>query len=468
MRLAIESVDVIVVGGGIAGLSAGARAAELGLKTLLLEKGTLPDYPCNSRYSGGVYHIAHMDPRSPAADLADGICKATNNSATVDLLTALSEQAGAFIRWLQDKGIRFMHAPLPTALPVRRLTGGLDWKGRGPDVVLRRLTDELKMAGGELRLGAQATRLIMRNGRCVGMEILHNGAVVTLQCTAAVILADGGFQSNLDLVAKYISRSPGQLMQRGAATASGDALLMAVEAGAATTDLASFYGHLLSRDAFKNDMLWPYPQIDELAVAGIIVDKTGQRFADEGLGGVYLANAVGRREDPLSTLVVFDATIWEGPGRHHRIPANPLLKSAGATMYSADNVAEVARLVGISAQMLCHTVGAYNAALAAGVSDRLPVPRSTAENTAYPLITPPFFAVPVCAGITYTMGGLCIDRHSRALRDDGGVIGGLYAAGANTGGLEGGTTACYIGGLCRSGVFGKIAAEHIAAERNRS
>lgn len=463
---------MIVVGGGIAGLSAGARAAELGLSTVVLEKGTRADYPCNSRYSGGIYHIAHRDPRTPSAELQESIRQVTKNTAAVDLAITLSEQGGRFIEWLQGKGVRFMQSQsskkhsAPIAIPVRRLIGGLDWKGRGPDVLLRQLTQALAGAGGELMLGVEASRLIMRDGRCVGVEATHSGAALSLHCTAAVILADGGFQANLDLVGRHIAPAPRHLIQRGAATGNGAGLHMALEAGAATTEMGSFYGHLLSRDAFTNDMLWPYPQLDEPAVAGIMVDQDGRRFADEGLGGVYLANVVARRTDPLSTTAIFDTDIWNSAGRHNRIPPNPQMKNAGATIHAADSIARLAPLLGMPEQALCATVDTYNAALAAGTSGQLPVPRTTEDNAAYPILKPPFFAVPACAGITYTMGGIRIDPHARALRPDGSVIAGLYAAGATTGGLEGGVTARYVGGLCRSGAFGKIAAEHIAAARN--
>ena len=73
-----------------------------------------------------------------------------------------------------------------------------------------------------------------------------------------------------------------------------------------------------------------------------------------------------------------------------------------------------------------------------------------------------FIAIPVCAGITYTMGGIAIDGHARVKHRDGGVIDGLYAAGSATGGIEGGKLAGYIGGLSKAATFGFRAAEHAA------
>ena len=89
-------------------------------------------------------------------------------------------------------------------------------------------------------------------------------------------------------------------------------------------------------------------------------------------------------------------------------------------------------------------------------------PRSVDRFKPWPIEAPPFYAIPVCAGITYTMGGIRIDADARVLRPDGSAIDGLYAAGSTTGGLEGGERAAYLGGLTKAGVQGLCAAEHIA------
>ena len=71
-------------------------------------------------------------------------------------------------------------------------------------------------------------------------------------------------------------------------------------------------------------------------------------------------------------------------------------------------------------------------------------------------------------GITYTMGGIAIDEHAQVLDLKGVAIPGLFAAGATTGGLEGGENAVYIGGLIKAGVFGLLAAERMLALRKHS
>lgn len=81
-----------------------------------------------------------------------------------------------------------------------------------------------------------------------------------------------------------------------------------------------------------------------------------------------------------------------------------------------------------------------------------------------PIAKPPFYAVPVVAGITYTMGGISINVNTQVLRADGSPIDGLYAAGIAAGGLEGGPQIGYVAGLARCGVTALRSAEHIASQ----
>jgi fumarate reductase flavoprotein subunit len=146
----------------------------------------------------------------------------------------------------------------------------------------------------------------------------------------AVVIADGGFQANRDMVREHISSAPDKLVQRHGGTATGDGLRMAQALGAAvTSEMGNFYGHLHSREAMTNANLWPRPQADDLAAAGIVIDAEGRRVADEGYGGIYLSNAIARLPDPLGTTIVFDRDLGGfGPGRGHVQPPNPLVEEA--------------------------------------------------------------------------------------------------------------------------------------------
>ena len=183
------------------------------------------------------------------------------------------------------------------------------------------------------------------------------------------------------------------------------------------------------------------------------------------MGGVYLANMIARQADPLSSTVIFDEAIWQGPGRAAAIPPNATLIAAGGTLFKANTIAELAAHLGIDSAALEATVRDYNAALVSGNLSKLQPPRSATRRKPLPVSTAPFYGAPACAGLTYTMGGVRINGDAQVLRADRSVIPGLYAAVATTGSLEGGPAVGYVGGLIKALTFGLLAAEHVAGGR---
>jgi fumarate reductase flavoprotein subunit len=462
-----SSHDLIVIGGGIAGLIAATRAAELGLRVCVLEKGTDERYLCNTRYTGGTLHVCLHDIMTDAAVLRAAVLSATEGGTGEAMADAIATDGRRVVRWLQSQGIRFVKAS-PAAYqnwvlaPPRPARAGLEWQGRGGDVLLRSLGELIAKRGGSLVRGARARALTVRDGRCTGVRADIDGR--TSELTArAVVVADGGFQGNLDLVREHISPQPDRLKQRGAATSLGDGLTMAREAGARTTDLGWFYGHVLSRDAMTRDGLWPYPVIDTLAAASMVVDGSGRRFADEGRSGVYLANCIAKLADPLSALVLFDDAIWNEAGKRDLVAINPNVPANGGTILRAGTLAELAQQANLPAQALADSVAEYNSAVQSGTTGKLTPSRRSDRFKPSPIAKAPFYAMPLCAGITYTMGGIAVDEQGCVLRaNDESRIEGLYAAGSCAGGVDGGPSAGYVGGLVKCGVLGLRSAEHLA------
>jgi fumarate reductase flavoprotein subunit len=306
----------------------------------------------------------------------------------------------------------------------------------------------------------------MEGQQCTGLAgFVSPDTAFHVQATA-VVIADGGFQASMSELKKHITSQPEQLCQRNAKTGMGDGLRMAQRIGAAVTELDQFYGHVLSRDALHNDNLWPYPWADELARSGIVVNPAGKRFADEGLGGVYIANRLAKLPNPSSAFAIFDQAIWEGPGTLRTLSANPFIQRAGATIYQADTLEALASQCGLPAQELLEEVLRFNEAVSHKQTESLQPPRSSGKFSPWPIMQAPFYAMPIVAGITYTMGGIRIDKDSRVLNTEGLPIAGCYAAGSCTGGLEGGPRVGYTGGLMKAGITGLRAGEHVAQQRS--
>ncbi|MDA0652964.1 MAG: FAD-dependent oxidoreductase, partial [Proteobacteria bacterium] len=327
------SVDVIVIGGGFAGLTAANRCAEHGLKVVVLEAGNDRLYWCNSRISTGALHVAFRNPREPADGLFDAIMETTDGTARRDLARALTSRASATLDWMEAAGANFIEHPRRSTgvnmlAPLREMRAGLDWEQSGPNLFLQTLESSLVKRGGELRRGCRASAIERDDGRITGIIFDGPDGAETI-AGRSVVIADGGFQASEELVGRHITPRAGDLQRRNAGTGCGDGLRMATEIGAAALGLETFYGHVLSRDALDNDKLWPYPQVDLICAQSLVVDRAGRRFADEGQGGIYVANAIARLDEPLSATAIFDAAVWHDALTTDNVPPNPSLPENG-------------------------------------------------------------------------------------------------------------------------------------------
>lgn len=460
--------DLIAIGGGFAGLTTAVRAVELGLNVAVVERGTGEHYMCNSRVCTGVTHVSFLHPDTAEDTLYNQIRNDADGTAREDLARSFAANAARTLAWLKDHGAEFTDAPHryqgpPMLAPAREIRAGLDWEHSGPNLFLKELRRRFEEAGGRMLTGTEAKSLVVADGACSGVDVSGPNGEHRLDARA-VVLADGGFQAGRDLVGRYITPHPERIRQRNVETGVGDGLRMAEQAGAALVGLDMFYGHVLSRDVMTNDGLWPYPQLDALCAGAVVVDAGARRFADEGLGGISLTNWIARLDDPLGAVAVFDTKGWEDAKGADIVPPNPSLADCGGTILEAETLEELAALAGLEGVALTDTVGAYNDAVAAGTLDRLDPPRTNAPYKAKPVLKPPFRAVPLCAGITVTMGGVAVDGAARVIRPDDTPIPGLYAAGSTAGGVEGGPRAGYVGGMISAFLLGLVAAESAAED----
>ncbi|HUK59463.1 MAG TPA: FAD-dependent oxidoreductase [Stellaceae bacterium] len=457
--------DLVTVGGGFSGLVTACRAAELGLRAAVLETRPEQLYPCSSRYSTGVFGVMGISLVNEPERLRAAILEGTDGSARPALAAAIAENAKRAHDWLVGEGARFDTPPFAALgavdrsahvmVPRRTFGAGLDWEGRGADLLMRRLEANLVARGGEVLRGTRVETLLVEHGACVG--VVANGRELRAR---AVVIADGGFAANSELVRRWITPRPERILARVGPGAGGDGILMAEAAGAAIGGFGKFYGHVHHRDAMTNAGLWPYPHFDALAEAAIVVGPDGRRFADEGLGGVPLANAIAQLPDPLSSFIIFDEAMWQGePGHAGPVGCNGTLLEAGGALVSAPDLPSLAQKCGLPAEGFVETVRRHNDFVAGAAPD---VPRTSCRTKPWPFARPPYHAAPLCTGVTGTMGGIEIDAFARAVRPDGAPFAGLYAVGTPVAHLEGGPRAGYVGGLCKAFVLGLLAAEHIA------
>ena len=143
------SFDVIVIGGGIAGLVAANRAAELGKRVVVLEKGTAEKYLCNSRYTYGTFHISLTDVMVGEDKLVAAIEACTEGFARKDLARTVAQYGVRLMQWLRGEGIELVNLGqyhTNVLSPVWRSGAGFKWDGYAGDVALRKLEANLTSA----------------------------------------------------------------------------------------------------------------------------------------------------------------------------------------------------------------------------------------------------------------------------------------------------------------------------------
>jgi succinate dehydrogenase/fumarate reductase flavoprotein subunit len=276
-----------------------------------------------------------------------------------------------------------------------------------------------------------------------------------------VILATGGFGGNRELVARYITPHPETMLLRANPRSVGDGLLAALDAGARTSpNLATFYGHTMPAPPAA---LAPSDWVATTAYYtqdAVLLNERGERFMDESISMAdEQAPALIARQPGGRAVVILDDRVYRHAAGEEQSPTEVAANweraaAAGAPHAVAGTLDELAAAIGgwgFSPVGALATLQAYNAAVAAGASADLPVPR---RGNRIAVVEPPFRALAVRAGITFTLGGVDTDPEMRVLDRDGAVIPGLYAAGADAGGVyQGG----YMGGLVLGLVHGRIA-----------
>jgi tricarballylate dehydrogenase len=486
-----KSYDVIVVGGGNAGLCAALSAREQGASVLVVEKAPEAWRGGNTFFTAGAYRFAFSsldqirdlipdlsDEELGAVDLPpytddqyfDDLMRVTEDCADPELAIYLARASYPTMRWLQGKGIRWLLMYGRQAFKVNgrfRFWGGLyvEAVGGGAGIVeaqvARAARDKV-----EVRYATKAARLLRhRSGAVCGVEVQGAGGLESLACRS-LVLAAGGFQANPEMRARYLGKDWDLARVRGTPYNTGDAIRMALEVG------AQAYGHWSACHA----VAWDYnaPPFGDRKVGdgfqkhsypvGLIVNLRGERFVDEGADfrnytyAKYGAEIL--RQPRRAAFQIFDSKVLHLLRDEYRIRE--------VTKATADTIEELAEKLEIERAGLVQTVRAFNAAVQEGpfnpaIKDGkgtrgITPPKS---NWAQPLDTPPFVGYAVTCGITFTFGGLRISERGEVLDTESQPIPGLYAAGELVGGLfyhnyPGGA------GLMAGAVFGRLAGAEAA------
>ncbi len=458
------SRSIIVVGGGAAGLAAALSAAEnarkrgLLLRITLIDKASEDEAGGNTRWSPSYMRMAAPD-RVETSFVHDMLA-ATQFEGDETYFARLAADAPATVAWVASHGVEFIQPTYYLAKGPPRIQPS----GGGPAIVST-LTHAARQAGVTVRYGCAAHEIVAKGGCVTGLAVTQDGATETIAADA-IVLACGGFQADREMMREHFG--PGadtmRLISPGTRHSTGEGIRMALALGADRAgDWSGMHAEPIDVRA-KNSapvvLVYPY---------GIVVDRNGQRFFDEGAGLVHETWETFARDIQFNTpgsiaCAILDSRLLDIADYQQAIRSE-------VPPVRADTLADLANLIGVNADNLSATVAAYNAAcvgdantfdatrcdgLAAAAT--LKPPKS---NWARAIMVPPFLAYPLIGAVAYTFGGLATDAYARVLRD-GAPIPGLYAAGEITGHFH--ATAPNAVSVLRALVFGRIAGRKAAAD----
>jgi tricarballylate dehydrogenase len=477
--------DVIVVGAGNAGMCAALAAAEARAKVLVLEKAPVEQRGGNTYFTGGGLRVPYeglddirrlipdmgegeassVDVGSyPQAEFESDLMRVSDGRADRELVDVLVREAFPTMLWMREKGIRWGLMYGRQAFKregMFRFWGGLivEAVGGGPGLSDAQFA-AAERAGVEVRYGTGMTGLVVEDGRVVGAAVESASGREDIRARA-IVLACGGFEANAEMRVRHLGAEWAKARVRGTEHNTGDGIRAALDVGAeARGDWGGCHAVAwdLNAPEVGNRRIGDLYQKHSYPL-GITVNANGERFIDEGADfRNYTYAKYGReilRQPHQAAFQLFDAKVVEMLRDEYRITE--------ATKASADDVGSLAERLGVDRQGLERTVREFNASVLEGEFDPSRLDGKGTEgieppksNWALRLDEPPLLGYAVTCGITFTYGGLRIDRDARVLREDGSAIGGLFAASELVGGLFYGN---YAGGtgLMSGAVFGRIA-----------
>ena len=431
--------DLLVVGGGMAGMSAAAWAAERGAMVIVVEKAATTGG--SAVLSGGVLWTASSAEKMRQYGAGDPA-----------LGQVVFDTYPVALAWLRRHGI-----------DMSQRMDVLHGQGYQIDIHswIRHCQSLVEQHGGSVILETETLDLIRsEDGRVVGAHTRHIDGDVTVHAKATV-LATGGFQASPEMRARYIHPHARDMLLRSNPVSDGAGLRLGSEAGGEIAGAnRGFYGHLVSQpDRWDDERL--FVALSQYhSEHALLLNEAGERFCDETLGD-HTNTYETLVQSGARALCVWDARVHE---TYATVPVvsigTPLDKmqtalengGRGIVAETVEAIASFADAEGFDGATVQATIEDVNRTLRHGWETLSP-PRSEDWR---PIDKAPFYALVVHPAITFTFGGLTIDTGAHVLTSEGRRVPGLFAAGSDAGGAYGHG---YAGGLALAMTFGITAAQ---------
>jgi succinate dehydrogenase/fumarate reductase flavoprotein subunit len=439
----MTDVDLLVIGGGMAGLSAAAWSVREHRSVVLIEKGEM----------GGTAVNAGFIWTAPTYE----VLREVNPDGDPTLARALVDGFDPAIEWVRSLDVECL--PAVTVLRFGR--------GHQTDMTnYLRICEEIVRDDPHsevIQPGRTESLLTDGHGAVTGAIVVASDGERREIRAGATLLATGGFQANPELRASIHPNAAG-IPLRSNHYSTGDGLRLAQSVGGAFRgEDAGFYGHIFPAGVNvgeNDDYLGITLYYSEHAV---LFNIGGRRFVDETVGDHLNTLAVLDQPEGRA-LMISDARVRDEwilqpyvEGVHPRDTFD-IAFQRGARAAVAESIDELEHLPedwGYEGPTIRQALLDFNRGCVEGGLE----PPRRYDST--PIDTPPFFVIEAVPAISFTFGGLSIDEHARVLDGDGVPIHGLFAAGADAGGVF---VRAYAGGLAAALVFALAAAKTAVAD----
>jgi fumarate reductase flavoprotein subunit len=449
MDKANSETDVVVIGSGVAGLSAALTAAEGGATVILFEKQRALGGASN--FLEGTFAVESEMQRKRFIDYTrdeafKNIMEYSHWRANARLVRAFVDKSADTIGWLQKQGVEFIDAT--TNMPGAPRTYHVI-KGYG-EALVKTLAIRAREEGVNIRPETPVKKILREGEQITG--VIAEGQDEDIQVASKVVfIGSGGYANNKEWIKKYTGFNLGvNVIPIGNVGKMGDGIHMAWDIGAAEEGMGVLellrIGPRIPEFPMKNAV--------ELAAAqpDLWVDPHGERFCDETVTfyDTAMGNANARFKEGY-TYSLFDESIkqnmldrgaekylgWDNLPGTRPVGIDKMINDAlerGTTeIFVADSIEELAKKIGVNPVVLKATVDEYNGFCEKGHDDLF------AKDPRYllPLKGPKFYAMKaytICIG---TIGGIKINQKAEVVDKKGKVIPGLYAGGFDAGGAYG-------------------------------
>ena len=438
----VLTTDVLVIGGGGAGLCAAIEAADRGAEVIVLEK--MPFLGGNTLISGQAMNVVNPKTQVPAG-IEDSIelhfaqtLAAGDYRGNPELVRIMIEGAPAAYEWYERLGMIWEDT-------VFQIYGALyprtHWPANIPPgrqgAFIRVLEKAARERNVQILLNTRATKLLRESpfaGRVYGARAVDKEGNDLVVLAKAVVLASGGFGANVEMRSKYDPRFGPDVGTTNHVGATGDGILMAQDIGA----------DLVGMDYIQCIGVYGSPVSVIRPGLVLYINNKGERIVDEGGRRDAITDAVLAQEGQMAWVVADQHVLEVG--------------EPGSGVLVADTLEELAEKMGVPAQAFVDTVTKYNSYVEQGFD-----PDFGKRALEAKLDSPPFYAGAARPAVHHTMGGGVINSKTQVIDRQGEVIPGLYAAGEVTGGIHGTNR---VGGnaLADMSVFGRIAGTNAAIE----